>query len=110
MPVNNQSPRRFRSALLGWTDHESGDELTVRVRGSERFLRNLEPLGFRSIEDQRQGALQDPGAGPAAGASAPEQAVRPGTRPADPGESLSAVVSRTGTGSRKSFRSVLGSS
>lgn len=110
MPVNRPSPRRFRSALLGWTDHESGDELTVRVRGSERFLRNLEPLGFRSIEDQRLGARQDPDAGPAACAQAKDQAVPPGTRPANPGERLSAIVSRTGPGSRKSFRSVLGSS
>ena len=41
MPSNRKPERRFRSALLGWTDEESGDELTVRVRGSDRFLRDL---------------------------------------------------------------------
>jgi len=109
MPLNSPSNRRFRSALLGWTDRESGDELTVRVRGTERFLRDLEPIGFRGLEVE-QGDLQDPRAWPPAGA-APAQAGPdvPGSRTPPPGERLSAVVSRTGLGSRKSFRSVLGS-
>ena len=108
---SNRPTRRFRSAVLGWTDCESGDELTVRVRASERFLRNLEPLGFHGLEDQAPGAQQDPRAGPSAG-TALEQAA-PGVRDAGaspPGERLSAVVSRSGSGPGKSFRSVLGRS
>jgi hypothetical protein len=111
MPLNRPSARRFRSALLGWTDRESGDELTVRVRGSERFLRDLEPLGFRGLDGDSQGAQQDPDAEPPAGSvpdpTAPGAGV-PATRTLRPGERLSAVVSRTGPGSGKRFRSVLG--
>jgi hypothetical protein len=38
--------RRMRSLVLAWHDEESGDELTIDVRGSERFLEGLRPLGF----------------------------------------------------------------
>ncbi len=38
--------RHLRSLVLAWHDEESGDELTIDVRGSERFLKGLRPLGF----------------------------------------------------------------
>lgn len=38
--------RHLRSLVLAWRDEESGDELTIDVRGSERFLEGLSPLGF----------------------------------------------------------------
>ncbi len=43
--------RRLRSLVLAWRDEESGDELTIDVRGSERFLEGLRPLGFVPVGD-----------------------------------------------------------
>ena len=62
--------RAFRSALLGWTDPESGDRLTVTVRGSEAFLADLEPLGFEPLGleplgFEPEGAQLDAGRDPA---------------------------------------------
>ena len=55
-PTSNPAPssgavaadpsRRLRSLVLAWHDEESGDDLTVHVRGSQQFLDGLEPLGF----------------------------------------------------------------
>jgi len=55
-PSNQPAPNlgrvraSFRSVLLGWTDEESGDRLTVQLRGSERFLGDLTPLGQMGFE------------------------------------------------------------
>lgn len=38
--------RHLRSLVLSWRDDETGDELTVDVRGNERFLAGLSTLGF----------------------------------------------------------------
>lgn len=53
----SSAPRRLRSLVLAWHDEESGDELTVDVRGSDRFLEGLSPLGFVPVaeESERQG-------------------------------------------------------
>jgi hypothetical protein len=51
-PTRSQRLRAFRSALLGWTDPESGEQLTVKVRGSEEFLRRLEPIGFERLQGE----------------------------------------------------------
>ena len=42
---------RFRSVRLGWTDPESGERLTVDVRGAASFLPDLEPLGFEILRE-----------------------------------------------------------
>jgi hypothetical protein len=52
--VRTQPLRAFRSALLGWTDPESGEQLTVKVRGSEDFLRRLEPIGFERLQGEAE--------------------------------------------------------
>ena len=44
--------RRLRSLVLAWHDEETGDELTIDVRGSERFLKGLRPLGFVPVEKE----------------------------------------------------------
>ncbi|HTF91312.1 MAG TPA: hypothetical protein VK843_23065 [Planctomycetota bacterium] len=46
-----QAQRKLRSLTLAWHDEESGDDLTVNVRGSERFLKGLTPLGFVPVEE-----------------------------------------------------------
>lgn len=43
--------RRFRSLMLGWTDPDSGDRLTARVRGGAELIDELESLGFEILED-----------------------------------------------------------
>lgn len=45
------SQRRFRSLMLGWTDPDSGDRLTARIRGGAEMLHELEGLGFEVLED-----------------------------------------------------------
>lgn len=51
LPGENAFPRLpVPSRLFGWTDPESGQRLTVRMRGTERFLQALEPLGFEALE------------------------------------------------------------
>ena len=44
-------PRRFRSLMLGWTDPDSGDRLTARIRGGAELVHELEGLGFEVLED-----------------------------------------------------------
>lgn len=39
----------FRSLILGWTDPESGDQLTVDVRGGGEFARELRSSGFEVL-------------------------------------------------------------
>jgi hypothetical protein len=46
------STRHVRSLVLAWRDEVSGDELTVDVRGSQRFLEGLRPLGFVPLGEQ----------------------------------------------------------
>jgi len=46
----NEAPVPIPTRLFGWTDPESGERLTVRMRGTERFLQALEPLGFEALE------------------------------------------------------------
>ena len=53
--VNLQSQESLESVavptrLFSWTDPESGQRLTLRMRGSESFLQALEPLGFEALE------------------------------------------------------------
>ena len=65
----SEAPRRLRSLVLAWHDEESGDDLTVDVRGSERFLKGLVPLGFVPLgklceEDPTQRAAQHPSGQP----------------------------------------------
>jgi hypothetical protein len=55
-----RSLRAFRSALLGWTDPESGEQLTVKVRGSEDFLRRLEPIGFERLHGEAEPETSTP--------------------------------------------------
>lgn len=43
-PCGNSAPRP--SARFLWVDEESGDELTVEVRGDEAFFSELESIGF----------------------------------------------------------------
>lgn len=38
------------SASFLWLDEESGDELSVEVRGDEAFFEKLESIGFRRSE------------------------------------------------------------
>jgi hypothetical protein len=45
--------RSVRSALLSWTDTDSEARLTVEVSGSERFLQELERLGFEEERARR---------------------------------------------------------
>jgi hypothetical protein len=47
----------LRSLALTWRDEETGDELVVDVRGSERFLEGLRPLGFVPAAE-RHGTLR----------------------------------------------------
>jgi hypothetical protein len=58
-PAPTQSRRAFRSALLGWTDPESGEQLTVTVRGSEDFLSRLEPVGFERLQGDAEPDVHD---------------------------------------------------
>lgn len=50
-------PRHVRSLVLAWRDEESGDELTVDVRGSQRFLEGLRPLGFVPLGELPQAGI-----------------------------------------------------
>ena len=55
--VNLHSENRLESVavptrLFGWTDPESGQRLTLRMRGTESFLQALEPLGFEALESR----------------------------------------------------------
>lgn len=52
--------RHLRSLVLSWRDDETGDELTVDVRGNERFLAGLSTLGFVPM------GLRDPRKAPSA--------------------------------------------
>lgn len=58
--------RRIRSELLCWDDPDSGDALTVEVRGSDDFLALLPGLGFRSAANnpEPRGVQGDGGAAP----------------------------------------------
>ena len=46
----------WRSLVLGWTDPESGDELTLDVRGGAEFARGLEGMGFEILAQPDAGA------------------------------------------------------
>ena len=46
------APRRLHSLILSWHDEESGDDLTVDILGSERFLKDLMPLGFVPLAER----------------------------------------------------------
>ena len=48
--AKGKSPAADELQTLTWTDPESGQRLTLRLRGSARFLQALEPLGFELIE------------------------------------------------------------
>ena len=49
-PVRGAVRGAFRSALLGWTDPESGARLRVQVRGECELVESLEPLGFELLD------------------------------------------------------------
>ena len=72
---------RFRSALLGWTDPESGERLTVDLHGSDSFLQALERMGFEHLADAAaSGRAQERSFG-SPGAAAWTDAARPGVAP-----------------------------
>ena len=48
----------WRSLVLGWTDPESGDELTMDVRGGAEFARGLAGMGFEILAEPDPGADQ----------------------------------------------------
>lgn len=50
MPSEAEGLVSVQQRTLGWTDPETGQRLTVRLRGSARFLQALEPLGFEQLE------------------------------------------------------------
>lgn len=45
----------WRSLVLGWTDPESGDELTMDVRGGVEFARGLAGMGFEILAEPDPG-------------------------------------------------------
>jgi hypothetical protein len=45
--------RAFRSALLGWSDDETGDHLTLRIEGPSAFVDELSRVGFEDLERAR---------------------------------------------------------
>lgn len=57
--TSNERPvvRAFRSAVLGWSDQESGDRLTLSVRGSKSFVEDLGRLGFESLDESERPAV-----------------------------------------------------
>ena len=54
-PATVERPRGMARFL--WIDVETGDELSVDVRGSESFFGELENLGFERL---LEGAVEDP--------------------------------------------------
>lgn len=42
--------RSFRSVRMGWTDPETGERLTVDMRGSGLRADALQPLGFEVLD------------------------------------------------------------
>ena len=48
----------WRSLVLGWTDPESGDELTMDVRGGAEFARGLAGMGFEILAEPDPGRDQ----------------------------------------------------
>jgi len=48
------APRHLRSLALAWHDEESGDDLSIDVQGSERFLKGLVSMGFRPVPSQNR--------------------------------------------------------
>src|SRR5678815_4316958 len=53
----------IRDRVLGWTDPESGDELTMHVRGGAEFARGLPGMCFEILAEPDAG--QDHSAGSA---------------------------------------------
>jgi hypothetical protein len=45
----------WRSLVLGWSDPESGDELTLDVRGGAEFARGLAGMGFEILAEPDPG-------------------------------------------------------
>ncbi len=70
--------RRFRSVLLGWTDPETGDRLSVRMDGSRSLVSRLERDGFEVLTTEEPGSLPGSLPGPARG-------THPGLDGQDPG-------------------------
>ena len=50
-PLPAERPRGLARFL--WVDEETGDELSVDVRGNESFFRELEHLGFKRIVEEQ---------------------------------------------------------
>lgn len=48
--TNNAGSRSCRSLKLAWTDEDTGEQLTLSLRGGARMLRGLEQLGFQLVE------------------------------------------------------------
>ncbi len=51
------SARSFRSVLLGWTDPETGDRLSVRMDGSRSLVSQLQEQGFEVLASDENESL-----------------------------------------------------
>ena len=49
--------RHFRSVLLGWTDAETGDRLSVRMDGNRTLLSQLQQDGFELLSSDEAESL-----------------------------------------------------